>query len=71
MNFGNIRPMINPIRKKLRKISGKGIFHDSRSDIKEATKGINMIIDKLNEVIREMNKKPQKRKPLKKLSHHD
>lgn len=41
---------------KLRKNSDGGLFHDSRKDSRLLMQCINLIVDKLNEVIDENNK---------------
>lgn len=41
---------------KLKQSANTGIFHDSRADSKLLMKSINLIVDKLNEVIEENNK---------------
>jgi len=41
---------------KLRKTSDSGLFHDSRKDSRLLMQSINLIVEKLNEVIEENNK---------------
>jgi len=40
---------------KLRPSGGSGIFHDSREDVRRIAKVVNLLIDKMNELIEENN----------------
>jgi hypothetical protein len=44
------------IKEKIVRSDGIGIFHDSRGDILKLTKMVNLLIDKVNELIEENNK---------------
>lgn len=45
---------------KLKQSSGVGIFHDSRADVRSLSKVINLIIDKMDEIIEEINNLKEK-----------
>jgi ligand-binding SRPBCC domain-containing protein len=47
--------MIKRITKKLRKTGDIWLFHNSKDDVVELAKMINIIVDKLNEIIDEVN----------------
>jgi len=42
---------------KVNKSDKTGIFHDSRRDVEELGRALNIIIKKINEIIDEINKK--------------
>ncbi len=47
---------ISKIKKRLRQTSGSSLFHDSRSDVRELKEAVNMLIDKVNELVEAQNK---------------
>lgn len=48
--------MANPIKVRLNGTGEPGLFHDSRKDVKIIAKVVNMLIDKVNELIEENNR---------------
>lgn len=48
------------IKVKIKPSSESGIFHDSRKDVRSLAQAVNLLIDKVNELIDENNKLKQK-----------
>jgi|CXWK01.1.fsa_nt_gi hypothetical protein len=44
------------IKTKLVKASETGLFHDSRGDVRKLAKVVNMLVDKVNELVDENNR---------------
>jgi hypothetical protein len=47
--------MIKPLKLRVRKSSESGIFHNSKQDVATLTKVCNQLIDKVNELTKEVN----------------
>jgi hypothetical protein len=47
--------MIGKIKIRLSKSQNTGLFHDSRSDVREISKVCNLLIDKVNELTDKIN----------------
>lgn len=54
-NKKGVNEMIERITKKIRKVDNNGIFHDSRHDVAELAKMINILVDKVNEIVDVVN----------------
>jgi len=46
--------MANKITKKLKRMGESGLFHDSRADVRLIAKYCNSLVDKINELIDEI-----------------